>query len=279
MSTPRLRSTTGIPLPPPSPLAMSLPPTSEPAEKVTESTALLSQAAHNLRSSQQQQSQDDDAAITPANPTEDLPELKSYTATTREDKVEALKLVADSVAQQRQTASKALIFHPVNLSIYIALMAVVGSRLYKTPADIAIVATTLAGLTMACLMAVRYVTKDYILEAEKIGWDLLDGANKDREQNLAVLVTKWGDQIIGALVLNWVFGENGKGKKKKGGRGLIRAWTVKMRYRRRGVGTELLEQAVEMIAKKGGESIDFADDHVSKCNPFDLLQLFLAISV
>ncbi|KAL8905728.1 MAG: hypothetical protein Q9207_002442, partial [Kuettlingeria erythrocarpa] len=69
------------------------------------------------------------------------------------------------------------------------------------------------------------------------------GAQEGKEvENLAV-VTKWGeDEIIGALVMRVL-------RKEK--RALIRAWTVKGRYRGHGVGRGLLEEAVRVAREMG----------------------------
>ena len=53
-----------------------------------------------------------------------LPELKSYIATREQERIDALKLVADSVAQQRQVANRSLIFSPVNMAAFLGLVPV-----------------------------------------------------------------------------------------------------------------------------------------------------------
>lgn len=169
--------------------------------------------------------------------------------------MDALKLVADSVAQQRQTASRILIFHPINMAVFAAVIALMIQWLYKTPSDAAILLCTGAGVAMSCLVAVRKFTNDYLTLAEEIDWAWLGDDQ--------VLITKFGDEVIGTCIVGWEKGE-GRGNRKKKGRGVIRAWSVRLRYRGKGVGTALLEEAVRSVEKKGGDEIVFSDDHASK---------------
>jgi hypothetical protein len=60
----------------------------------------------------------------------EIPPLSTYTAESEEDRVDGLRLVADSVAQQRQVASKMLIFHPINLAVFFLVVAVAAQQLY-----------------------------------------------------------------------------------------------------------------------------------------------------
>lgn len=184
----------------------------------------------------------------------DVPDLTSYITTDEGERIAALKLVTDSVAQMRQTASRALIFHPLNMAIWVAICSMVGRYLYDTRGDIGIIVTTCAGITMALLVAVRWATSEYIHKAEDFNWDWLGDSD--------ILVTKFGDEVIGCLVLAWVSGE-GRQKRKKAWRAEIKAWTVRLKYRHKGVGTALLEDAVREARKKGADGVEFADDHAS----------------
>lgn len=198
---------------------------------------------------------DDNSSATPADPLADIPELNSYIATDAEEKTRALKLVADSVAQMRQTASRILIFHPLNMAVFFAFIAVVGNFVYSMrTGSYGIVFTTSAGLIMGGLVSVRWATSGYIHAAEAINISLLDGAD--------VLVTKFGDEVIGTVIVGWEAAES-RGKRRKW-RAEIRGWAVRIRYRGKGVGAALLEDAVALAKSKGAESIDFAADHASE---------------
>ena len=194
---------------------------------------------------------------TQEDPLAGVPELKSYITTDDHEKVDALKLVADSVAQMRQTANHTLIFHPLNMAIAIAVISLIARYMYDAKYDISLVGTTCAGIIMTMLALCRYATQNYLYAAEDINWAWLGDAD--------ILITKFGEEVIGTLVLDWVSGES-RQKRKKAWKGEIRAWTVRLRYRRKGVGTALLEDAVKELRKKGAESIEFADDHASKFN-------------
>jgi len=204
-------------------------------------------------------------------PLKDIPPLTTYPATTEEDQIEALRLIADSIAQQRQSASKALIFHPINGSLFVGLLAIITRLLYHgRRSDMMLVGTTWSGILMAGLVSVRLFTGKYLFMAEETGtwgWlgkDVEEGAEKD-----SVIVSVFGEEVIGALVLRLVSADEdetgGKRRSKRDRRqkGVIRAWTVKRRYRGKGIGTGLLEEAVKCALEKGCEEIEFADDHAN----------------
>lgn len=191
----------------------------------------------------------------PNDPLAGIPELTTFTAESEDDKVAALKLIADSVAQQRQTASSILIFNPVNLAVLAVVLAIAAQLTKAGHAGVWRVFTTWIGLVMAYLVAIRMFTKGYLDLAEQINWNWLD---EDR-----LLVTRFGDEIIGALVLGWTPGDKKGSRRAKVGRGLIRGWTVRLKYRGKGVGTGLLEEAVQIVNEKGGDGIDFAEEHAS----------------
>jgi hypothetical protein len=191
---------------------------------------------------------------------DDLPPLSTYPLTDSAERLLALKLIADSIAQQRQVASKAIIVHPFSLSLWVLMLGVVYQFIYKTPADIGVFVTTVAGISMSMLVGVRMLTGGYLQEAEGLKWDFLRDPVSGEEDVL--IGTKYGAEIIGALALRL---EKSGGKKKKGGKGLVRAWTTKLRYRHKGIGTGLLEEAVRVTRERLGKEAElgFAADHAN----------------
>ena len=194
-------------------------------------------------------------------PTNELPQLSTYTAETEDDRIDGLNLIADSVAQQRQVASKMMIFHPINLAVLGVIMAVVAQYMRKH-GDMFVFGTTAGGITMSFLILIRWLTGGYIGLAEDIGTEWL---GDDR-----VIVAKWGNDVIGALVLGWADGDAAKKRgRRRRGKAIVRGWTVKLKYRGKGVGEGLLEEAVKIAGEKGADGILFAGDHASKCDVFD----------
>lgn len=211
----------------------------------------------------------------PKDPFEGVPALTTFVAESADDKTAALKLVADSIAQQRQMAGRILTTHPLNVAVFGAVLALVARLIYnwrrkskKFPSnwgwdekltigieDLTIIFTTLSGLIMTYLATVRLVTRGYIAHAEELKWEWL---NDD-----TVIITKFGDDVIAVVVLGWEKGEKGT-RRKKSGRGIIRAWTVRYKYRHKGVGRALLEETVKLVGERGGDGIEFAEDHASK---------------
>ncbi|KIX08578.1 uncharacterized protein Z518_03234 [Rhinocladiella mackenziei CBS 650.93] len=203
------------------------------------------------------------------NPLDSIPELTTQLALAEDDKVEALHLLADSVAQQRQIASSAVIFHPLTMGILVLLFGIVYQNLYKgSSSDWAIVGTTTAGVLMAVLITVRWLTNGYIEEAEKVGtWKWLNRGRNDDD----ILLTRFGDEAIGALVLRGQLdnppsstsGPRKSRTKNLPTTGFIRGWTVKRRYRRKGVGHGLLEEAVKLCRQRDWSGPEFAPDHAN----------------
>ncbi len=235
---------------------------------------------------------------------DDIPPLTLGVLTSRADKVDALQLVADSVAQQRQVASRSLVFHPLSVGGLVVALGVA----YQTNRhrDYGTLMMLLSSVTMTYFLGIRYFCGPYLTLAEGIKWDWLkpggsDGADDSdsTEEEDTIIGAKFGEEIIGALVLRFeppsseqqgAASANGSAsgtavaappsrKKQGGGRangntgknslkgyhGVIRAWTTKLRYRRRGIGGDLLQEAVRVTRERCGKDaiIGFAQEHAN----------------
>lgn len=244
VSTPYLEPTTSHMLSPPSPspLATTSMAASNPSSAPTSSIA----SADNL-----------DA---------DIPPLSLDILTTKEDKLAALKLIADSIAQQRQQASSHLIFHPINLAALAALLAI-GYQFPKSK-DLGTITTLFCGIIMTYLVSIRYLTGPYIKFAEELNWSFLLSPDNPSEEDV-IIGSKFGSDMVGALVLR-LEGASSHPKKKgragfKGGKGVIRAWTTRLRYRGKGVGGDLLREAVRVTKERCGRDaeVGFAKEHAN----------------
>jgi hypothetical protein len=86
-----------------------------------------------------------------------------------------------------------------------------------------------------------------------------------------VITARFGNEVIGTAVIRLrpeAYMDE-RGNRKDRGKGIIRAWTVKMRYRRRGIGTDLLTTAIRVVkGKYGSDSIvQIAKDHANSDIP------------
>ncbi|KAH6606116.1 acetyltransferase [Trichoderma cornu-damae] len=197
----------------------------------------------------------------------------SYRVVTRDgEKQDALRLVADSIAQQRQTASAAIIFHPLCVTGLVAMCAGV-YRQYQH-AGYGTLMTMLSGVVIMYLSFVRFYASRYIERAEKFRWrDWITGPDGKEDTIIAAV---FGEEIIGVVVLR-LKGDGVNKKKKKGsaaqagsdGQGVVRAWTTKLRYRGKGVGSDLLHFAVQTTNRAFGStaSVEFAADHANSAHP------------
>jgi len=218
---------------------------------------------------------------------DDIPSLSLDILTDRDDKAEALRLVADSIAQQRQQASLHLIFHPLNLAALAAALALAYQLLRPRSPDPAAAFVPLAGgLVLAYLLTVRWATAGYLRAAEALAWPWLAAGHAAGTHDDTVIATRWGRDLIGALVLRLEpappgsssgpsggrrrhrgggGGSSGSHNHLRGGRGVIRAWTTKLPYRGRGVGADMLHEAVRLTRERCGREaeVGFAREHAN----------------
>ncbi|KAF2219112.1 hypothetical protein BDZ85DRAFT_206664 [Elsinoe ampelina] len=206
----------------------------------------------------------DDPSHRPDTDPESPPQLTTYLTTSPDERLSALRLVADSVAQQRSIAARSLIFHPLCAAVFVALCGLVVKWQYRSSSDVGIVATTLAGVAMAALVSVRWACGGYIDAAERVGEGWIEGRD--------VWVSRYGEEIIGAVVVGWEDGggagrrrgssasDNGREGRRR--RAEIVAWTVRLRYRGKGIGEGLLEAVVDEARARGGE-VGFAEGHAN----------------
>lgn len=205
----------------------------------------------------------------PANPVpDDLPPLAIGAAKAEIDKLDALNLVTDSIAQQRQTSSLFLVFHPYLLAVLVCFLGFAFQYSWRMKRDLGLAMMLHSGVAMTYLLAIRYMTGRYILVAEEMKWDWM--VSEDGEEDTVICV-RFGSEIIGALILRLEPNPSLAGKKRtrasalKGGKGVIRAWTVKLKYRTKGVGSDMLHEAVKVTREKCGKDaeVGFAKEHAN----------------
>jgi hypothetical protein len=190
-------------------------------------------------------------------PLADIPPLNFEHAQSDKDRVEALKLVTNTITQQRSVASKALIYNPFTFGIWALLCGILYPFVVKKEGDLPIMLTSSVGLIMAVLAGIRFIVKPYEDLAEKINWDWLG--------NDEIIVARFGDNIIGTCVYRIEGGVTGKKKSQNNStskRLLIRCWTTRRRERERGIGQGLLEKVVDIAKENGCDSVEFAPKEI-----------------
>ncbi|KAI1632264.1 hypothetical protein F4809DRAFT_628562 [Biscogniauxia mediterranea] len=210
---------------------------------------------------------------------DDLPPLSTSVLESKTDKVDALNLVADSIAQQRQTAAFHLIFHPYLLGLLAVGLGIAYQYSWRVKRDLGTALLTHSAVVMIYLLAIRYCTGQYIQVAEGLRWSWLepdDGGGSGEEDT--VIGVRFGQDLIGALVLRLeprhgsgsgaaalTSRRRGRASFLRGGKGVIRAWTVKLKYRGKGVGADLLHEAVRATRERCGRdaAVGFALEHAN----------------
>jgi GNAT superfamily N-acetyltransferase len=194
---------------------------------------------------------------------EPVPELTISPTTSEDELLAGHKLITDSVAQQRATIVRSLLYGQPHLTIppYILFLSWLCSK-----NNIPTALLFCAGCTIAILSAVGRFTDGYIAEAEKLGSKRGYEAMMKTEGH-EVVVARWGPdkEVIGVAVVK--VGEE---------RGVLKALAVRLRYRKHGVGRGLLEEAVRVVrAKVGAEApVVFADHHPSELPTCKLISLW-----
>ncbi|KAK7402878.1 hypothetical protein QQX98_011363 [Neonectria punicea] len=204
------------------------------------------------------------SSTNPPAPEDDRP-LTFEVLTAPVDKTDALNLVADSIAQERQVASRSLIFNPLCLSVAVAVISVVHFSTESIRTDVTSMLTTYSGLVLAYLLAIRYATSAYIRIAEETDWpNWLYGSDSEPADNV-VLGARYGTEIIATVILRL----HRVKKTKDNGKATIRAWTTNLRYRRRGLGGDMLREAVKTAKQTLGRNctVEFAADHANSAMP------------
>ena len=218
-----------------------------------------------------------------------LPILDTFVAEDEKSRTEALRIVADSVAQQRNTGSKALILHPAAVLILAVIFAFL-KQIYTEDGETKwlMIGTTSLGVIMSLLGAVRLMLGPYIFEAERVGtWTWLkEGRSTEDEEESGyrvlgdrdeIMVTRYGEEIIGAIIFRGVQIINPPASPPSSKRArraqspskstkmVIRAWSVRQKYRRKEVGAALLEDAIKFGSNKGwtADGVIFAEDHAN----------------
>lgn len=200
-------------------------------------------------------------------PLDDIPPLSLDILDTPDERAQGLDLVVDSVAQMRPRAAAALATHPLCLAGY-SLGLVAAFKLGGDHPGAALAIT--CGITAVCLLAVRRLTSGYAGLAEDMSWPWLRAP--DGEEDIIIGARYDSDsEMVGALVLRL---EANPGKKRggrhhhanlRGGRGIIRAWTTKPKYRGQGIGKDLLQKAVRITKERCGRDaeVGFAQQHAN----------------
>ncbi|KAF7540774.1 hypothetical protein G7Z17_g12123 [Cylindrodendrum hubeiense] len=178
------------------------------------------------------------------------------------DRVDALKLVMDSVAQQRQVASRDVVFNPLCVSALVGVLAAAHVAMGAMGQDLSAMIITHSGIVLIYLMTIRYAASSYIRVAEETDWQSwLDG--QDGIETL-ILGARYGTELIATVFLT-VPKRNTRSKAKDSGKATIRAWTTMLRYRRRGLGGDMLREAVKVAKQSQGPkcTVEFAADHAN----------------
>jgi len=216
--------------------------------------------------------------------------LRAYHSTAGEDRVEALHLIANGVVQQRQIVLQAVIFHPAVILSSILIFSLLARFVHRHRGYLPLMVVIWIGCLVAGLLSIQRATSSYLRLAEYVGtlaW-LKEGlrmrgdGGKQTSPEDEIWITRYGDEIVGALVLRIVRTTiNSHSRNSSSGNlpralrhrnssgsaarltGVIRAWTVKHSYRHRGVGKGLLEAAVATCQTRKLSGPIFADDHAN----------------
>lgn len=221
-------------------------------------------------------------------PLDDIPPLSLDALTSQHDKTEGLRLVADSVSEMGPRAARAVFSHPLCLANLVSSWAAVYRLVYAnansnaTERDASRALLLASGLAMLYFAAIRFLTSQYSTLADNITRDWLradhaDGRGRQHQDAVDVLLgAKAGQLLVGALVLRLEprraptaspskRRNRSRSASLKGGMGVIRAWTTTTSHRGRGIGRELLDEAVRYTKDKCGKDarVGFAQEHAN----------------
>ncbi|KAH8705123.1 hypothetical protein BGW36DRAFT_285046 [Talaromyces proteolyticus] len=230
------------------------------------------------------------------------PATWTYQASTNDDQSEALKLIADSIVEQRSIAIRGILLHPAVLAMASLLTLLLLRSAYHEPHKNGPVAGIIGTFAvMVALIAIHHTTKAYLTWASAVedpAW-LQDGLYRRSQYNNGsaggskqhihhgsipaedeIIIATHQGSIVGVLVLRTARtnalssgapSANGMralrhrhSNSSSSGRltGVIRAWTVHPSHRHRGFGSSLLESAVSICRLRRLDGPIFADEHL-----------------
>lgn len=176
----------------------------------------------------------------------------------------------------KQRAARSLVFHPLCLTLLFTAWAGVSRWAYvPSSGDPSLALLLSCGVAMVYLTAIRYSTEGYVKLAENMRWSWLEGP-ESIEGDL-VIGARYGGALIGALILRLeprfspASSIGGKRRNRsrsvsfRGGKGVIRAWTTRLRYRGKGIGRDLLDGAIRIVKDRCGKDaeVGFAQEHAN----------------
>lgn len=211
---------------------------------------------------------------------EELPPLSYGILTNEDERRTGLRLITDSIAQQSQLANFSIIFNPLCIAgLASALAAMLRAR---GTTDLGTTLITISGTIICYLAAIRMLTSRFIRMAESFNPDDFLTGPEGRQD--IVIGARFDNEIIGCLILrpylsDTDFHKQSKASSSKISGGSIRAWTVRLKFRNKGVGGDLLRFAVTAIQTLQGKdakiSFDRANAHSNRLpipmlnRPFD----------
>ncbi|KHN98041.1 acetyltransferase, GNAT family [Metarhizium album ARSEF 1941] len=207
-------------------------------------------------------------------PLVDIPPLSLDALDTRDDKLDGLRLVADSVSEMRHHALKAVVLHPLCLAAATAAYVAIYQFVYIPNRDASRALMLVSGITMMYMAAVHVLARGYDTLAERIsceGWLRSDFGGEDD----MVLGARMGEELVGAVIVRLEpkrtpatrprRKSRSRSASLRGGKGVIRAWTTKPECRRQGIGRKLLDEAVRLVRDRCGKDaqVGFAFEHAN----------------
>ncbi|KAF3767752.1 hypothetical protein M406DRAFT_345606 [Cryphonectria parasitica EP155] len=214
-----------------------------------------------------------------------IPPLSLDILTSQSDKTAALALIADSIAQQRPRAAISLASHPLLLAGLALALALTYKLAWATRTILAVALA--AGFVVAYLVAIHRATAGYSQLAQDLDDDFLTATTSSSSSSASadaaasgediVIGAHLGTKLVGACVLRLEPGpptassprsrrnRHHPQSHRRGGRGVLRAWTVRTDCRGQGVGADLLREAVRTTRDRCGREaeVGFAAEHAN----------------
>lgn len=184
------------------------------------------------------------------------------------DKDAALDLVKTSVLQQKIGAFRAVALHPLIVAWWIVLSAVAWKLCSHAEFDLKTTITVVLVMTIGLISGIYNACRRYDTHANDIetSWtkpeDIIIGARSK-------------EGLISTAILRIENFPARNKRRKTNGKALITAWTTRKEHRKKGIGKQVLEEAVRIARERAGNSVEigFAAEHAN--SHFPLPELFI----